>query len=155
LWIGFSLLWFGLPVALLSGRGGALADRFGPLRVASVAVVLVFGATAIYGWMPTPGLIAGVGAIEGIGMAALGPSVLAMLVLACPPGRLGGGQSLALAGNELAAATGAFFGPAFYGRFGSGTIFTVAVAVMALCWAGGVALYRSGDAQPGAGGVTS
>lgn len=145
LWIGFSLLFFGLPVALLSGRGGALADRFGPMRVASWSVVLVFGATAIYGWLTKPGWVAVFGVIEGVGTAGLSPAVLAMLVAACPPSQLSSGQSLALASNELAAAAGAFFGPQIYGRYGGGPIFTGSVVLMVACWFVGVGLYRQGE----------
>ena len=132
--IGFSLLFFGLPVALLSGRGGRLADTRSPLLVAHCGAALIIAATATYGWMQRPAIVGLMGVIEGIGQSGMGPAVSAILITVCPRERISTGQALGLALNQLGAAAGAFWGPQVYGALGGGPMFSFAALLMAAMW---------------------
>ena len=68
-----SLTLYGIPYVLWAPKGGALADRLGPVRSATLGMIIVVPATALYGLLAAPLVITGVALIEAIGNATAVP----------------------------------------------------------------------------------
>jgi predicted MFS family arabinose efflux permease len=135
LFTGLSLSVYGVPFVLLASFGGRLADRYGPVRCCQRALIVIVPLVALYGRMPTPGLVITIGFLEAIAEAVAVPSCQAAMVLACPPTRIAGGQGLAGASAQLAAGVTALIAAPVYSAFGPGVLFgatATAIAVFAL-----------------------
>ena len=132
--VGVSLTLYGVPLVLLSRRGGQLVDRWGPMRAGKRAIVAAVPIIVAYGLLDSYWLVALTAIIEAVMMAVATPAAQAAMVRACPPERTGAGQGLAVAmglsgGGMIASAT-----PAIYDRFGPEVLFSgvgAAVAVIA------------------------
>src|SRR6478609_7961627 len=66
IFVGVSLTLYGIPYVLWAPKGGALADRLGPVRSATIGMIIVIPATALYGLLAAPVVITGVALIEAI-----------------------------------------------------------------------------------------
>ncbi len=133
--VGLSFAVYALPVALVSGFLGHLADRLGTRRV-GVASVAGYGLfNLVYPLISAPWLLVAIGLVEG-GATALGtPALSAEVSRAAPPGRQGAMQGLY--NTLLNVALGA-------GSLAGGLLFTVGAqaafwTAAAIC-AGGVAV---------------
>ncbi len=114
--VGLSFAVYALPVALVSGFLGHLADRLGPRRVGVVSVAGYGLFNAVYPLITAPWLLVGLGFVEG-GTTALGtPALSAEVSRAAPPGRQGAMQGLY--NTLLNVALGA-------GSLGGGLLFTI------------------------------
>ena len=123
LYTGLSLSAYGVPFVAFAALGGRLADRFGPVRSSVSALVFIVPIVALYGVLPTPGLVVGVAMLEAVAQAVAVPASQAAMVRACPPDRVGAGQGLAGAAGQLAAGFTALIAAPVYSRFGSEAVF--------------------------------
>lgn len=146
--IGLSMLTFGLPIVFLGDRFGRMADLKGARRMANSGAWLLIPATALYGLTPTPGLTALLGVVEGIGQAAAAPAIVALMVSTGREESIAQGQSFGVALNQVAAGVGAAIAPVSYAAVGAGTMFGVAACLMALVWLCGMRFVGRSTAQP-------
>lgn len=145
--IGFSLLFFGIPVILLAARAGRWVDASGPIRIANIGAATVILFTAAYGLAQSPWHVAGMAIIEGSGQALLTPAIAALMVAVCPRDQLSTGQGISAALSQIGAGLGALFAPAFFARMGARPMFFAAAAAMAVLWVVGVWWARAGLAR--------
>ncbi len=126
--ISMAFLMFGVPFALLASRGGRLADRHGPLKVALLATMCVAPLTAFYGWLTVPAIFVALGLLEGCLQAMGIPAASAMIALGAPEGRAGGAQGLSGAGSMLLGASTAYAAGPLYKHLGPRWMFGIAGA---------------------------
>jgi DHA1 family multidrug resistance protein-like MFS transporter len=130
--VGLSFLLYGLPFILLSRVGGRLADKWGALRTALLAIFVVAPITGSYGLFAAPATIIAVSVVEGIAQAATVPAAQASMATVAPPGRAAAAQGLSGASNLVGASLMAFISPWIYGEFGSEAAFISVAVVMLL-----------------------
>ena len=140
--IGVGLSLYAVPVILLAPRGGRVADRIGPVRAATWALVLIIPATVAYGILVWPVAITVVAVLEGIPQAVAGPAVQTAMLQACRPSEVAAGQGLANAVNQVGAAATALAAPVVYEATGSAVVFVGIGVVMAVLFAAGLVLHR-------------
>ena len=138
--VGLSLTLYGVPLVLLSGRGGRLVDRLGPITAGKRAITCAIPVIVAYGVLDSYWIVALTAIVEAVIQAVASPSAQAAMAKACPPDRIGAGQGLAgafgLSGGGLLASVA----PAVYDRYGAGVLFTsvgvlvgaIAIAAFAL-----------------------
>lgn len=135
--VGTSLSLYGVPLILLSARGGRLVDAWGPIVAARRAILLTVPIIVAYGFMPNYWLVALVAIVEAVVAAVANPSATAAMAAACPPDRIGAGQGLAAAFGLTGSGLLASFTPSVYDRWGPGTLFVgVGVTVTAIAVTG-------------------
>lgn len=121
--VGLSLTLYGVPLVLLSGRGGRLVDRLGPMTAGKRAIACAIPIIVVYGLLDSYWLVALTAIIEAAVQAVASPSAQAAMAQACPPDRIGAGQGLAgavgLSGGGLLASVA----PAVYDRYGPDVLF--------------------------------
>jgi predicted MFS family arabinose efflux permease len=130
--ISLAFLAFGIPFALLATRGGRLADRRGPLRMAFIATMLVAPITFIYGFITVPIVFILLGIVEGTVQSVGIPANSAVITNSAPEGRVASAQGLAGAGNLLMGAAAAYLAGTLYESLGSRWVFTIAAVGVAL-----------------------
>jgi predicted MFS family arabinose efflux permease len=143
--IGVGLSLYAVPVILLAPRGGRVADRIGPVRAATWALVLIIPATVAYGILVWPVAITIVAVLEGIPQAVAGPAVQTAMLQACRPPEVAAGQGLANAVNQVGAATAALAAPVVYEATSSVVVFVGVGVLMALMFGLGLVLHRRGE----------
>jgi len=131
--ISLAFVTYGVPFALLASKGGALADRFGALRVTVISAVAVAPLVAAYGFISAPMLIVGLSAVEGVVNSAGVPAATALVAQAAPEGRAAAAQGLSGAASILCGAVTAYSAGWFYEAAGAKAMFAFAgAAVLAL-----------------------
>jgi MFS family permease len=117
--IALSFTAFGVPLVLLAPRGGRLADRVGPMRVARYALVCVAGVALLYGIVEPVVLLVLASLLQGTVESALIPATQASMARAAPPGMLATGQGSAGAVGAGVSGTASAVGATIYGAFGA------------------------------------
>jgi MFS family permease len=130
LFVGLSVIPFGLPFVLLAASGGRLADRVGPARAAAVASLAVAPVIAAYAIPDSPSIIAALAVVEATFQAVAIPAARAAMAAACPHDRIAAGQGLAGAVGLSATGVAALVCPPIYAAGGAVAMCgTVAVAL--------------------------
>lgn len=140
--IGVGLTIFGVPMMLLSPVGGRLADRYGALRVATWAFVLIIPTTLAYGLAGSAVVVTALAVFEAVGTAFAFPGTQAAVANDSPPHLLATGQGLALAAGIGAAGAAAFVAPLAYESIGAGWLFGLTAALMTALVLTAIALTR-------------
>ena len=129
--IGLGLSLYGIPYVLWAPRGGRLADRFGPVRTATIGMLVVVPTTALYGLLAAPLAITALALVEAFGNATAVPSAQTAMARSCPPERLAAGQGLSGSISLLCAAIAASVAAPVYEAVGSEVLFLGAGVLMA------------------------
>ncbi|MFN8051716.1 MAG: MFS transporter [Acidimicrobiales bacterium] len=130
--VGTSLTLYGVPLVLLSARGGRLVDTWGPMTAgkraicAAIPVILVYGLLDSYWWVALTAIV------EAVIASVASPSAQAAMVAACPPERIGAGQGLAGAFGLCGGGLLASVAPAVYDSRGPGVLFTIVAGLVAV-----------------------
>ncbi len=130
--VGIGLTLYGIPYVLWAPRGGRLADRLGPVRSATIGMLVVVPATAFYGLLAAPVAITALALVEAFGNATAVPGAQTAMARSCPPDRLAAGQGLSGSISLLAAGAAAGVAAPVYEAVGSEVLFVGAAIVMAL-----------------------
>ena len=130
--VGTSLTLYGVPLILLSGRGGRLVDRLGPITAGKRAIACAIPIIVAYGLLDSYWIVALTAIVEAVVQAVASPAAQAAMVAACPPDRLGGGQGLAGAFGLCGGGLLASVAPAIYDRYGADVLFTGVGALVAV-----------------------
>ena len=115
--IGLTLSIFTIPMIVFAPKGGALAQRKGPIKVVSVSILVAAVCTSIYGFGPLWVLIV-VSAIHATADAFTMPSNQVAVAIASPPDQVATGQGLLGATGLAVAGMAALGGAAVYEAFG-------------------------------------
>ena len=91
--IGLTLSIFTIPMIVFAPKGGALAQRKGPIKVVSVSILVAAVCTSIYGFGPLWVLIV-VSAVHATADAFTMPSNQVAVAIASPPDQVATGQGL-------------------------------------------------------------
>jgi MFS family permease len=129
--VGIGLTLYGIPYVLWAPRGGKLADRLGPVRSATLGMLVVVPATAFYGLLAAPVAITALALVEAFGNATAVPGAQTAMARSCPPDRLAAGQGLSGSISLLAAGAAAGVAAPVYEAVGSEVLFVGAAVVMA------------------------
>ena len=130
--IGVTLSSFTLPMVVFAPRGGAVAQRRGPINVVTLSITVAALATFAYGIAPLWILII-VSGFHALADAFTLPANQVAVAMSSPPEELASGQGLLGAVGLAVAALSALVGAAVYDAFGRTTIFTATALVMMLC----------------------
>ena len=149
-WIAnVGITFFAVPMVFLASRGGRLAQRVGPFRVATVGLSVATLMMFLYGRMPSGGAMLAVAMFHAIsdGLTVSSPGVAVGMVVAeerqaGAQGMLGGVQTLV--GGIAALAAGSI-----YQHHGRTTAYTVCAVTMALLVIGGWWLGRGSQLGDG------
>lgn len=128
--IGVGLSLYGLPFVLTAPTGGRLADKLGPVRSATLAMLVVIPTTAAYGLVAVPLVIIALALVEAVGNATAVPGAQTAMARSCPPARLTAGQGLSGAVSMLGAGVSAAVAAPVYEAFGPAWLFGGAAACM-------------------------
>jgi MFS family permease len=129
--IGLSLALYGVPFILAAPYGGRLADRYGPLRVAPIALVVIVPLTIVYGFMTVPIMLMLFAMIEAVGNGLGMPAAQSLMAATTNEGERATGQGLAAAAGQLMAGiTAVIAAPLFETHGPEWTFFSVAMAVL-------------------------
>lgn len=152
IFVGIGLTIYGVPYVLWAPQGGKLADRLGPVRSATLGMLIVVPATALYGLLAAPVLITGLALIEAFGNSTAVPGAQTAMARSCPPDRLAAGQGLSGSISLLAAGVAAAVAAPVYEAVGSEVLFVGAALLMALLVVAAHVVDRRGGvpAVPGA-----
>ena len=115
--IGLTLSIFTIPMILFAPKGGALAQRKGPIKVVSVSILVAAVCTVVYGFGPL-WLIIGISAIHATADAFTMPSNQVAVAIASPPDQVASGQGLLGATGLAVAGLAALVGAGVYETFG-------------------------------------
>jgi DHA1 family multidrug resistance protein-like MFS transporter len=121
--IGVTLSVFTIPMILFAPKGGALAQRRGPIKVVSISILVAAACTAAYGFGPLWVLIA-VSAVHATADAFTMPSNQVAVAVSSPPEQVATGQGLLGATGLAVAGLAALGGAGVYEAFGREAIFT-------------------------------
>jgi MFS family permease len=134
---------FALPLIVLGGVAGRLAQTRGPFRVATVGLVLGALFMFLYGLMPTGGLVFTVAMFHAVSDGLTVSSTGVAVGLTAPESRQAGAQGVLGAAQALAAGVMAFVTAAVYDQSGRTAAYTMCAAVMIVFVAVGLWLARS------------
>ena len=148
--IGVTLSLFTIPMIVFASKGGALAQRIGPIRVVTYSITVAAIATCLYGFLPLWFLIV-ISGFHAIADAYTMPANQVAVAVSSPPDQLAAGQGLLGATGLAIAAASALIGAAVYDTFGRAAIFTGTGVLMLLCL--GIARWRW-NAQPALHDIT-
>jgi len=148
--IGVTLSVFTIPMIVFAPKGGALAQRIGPIRVVTVSITVAAIATCLYGFLPLWLLIV-VSGFHAIADAYTMPANQVAVAVSSPPDQLAAGQGLLGATGLAIAAASALIGSAVYDSYGRGSIFAGTAVLMMICLV--LARWRW-NAQPALHGIT-
>lgn len=149
-WIAnVGITFFAVPMVFLASRGGRLAQRVGPFRVATVGLSIATVMMFLYGQMPSGGAMLAVAMFHAIsdGLTVSSPGIAVGMVVAeerqaGAQGMLGGVQTLV--GGIAALVTGSL-----YQHHGRTTAYTVCAITMALLVIAGSWLSRGSQLGDG------
>ena len=130
--IGVTLSLFTIPMIVFAPKGGALAQRIGPIRVVTVSITVAAIATCLYGFVPLWFLIV-ISGFHAIADAYTMPANQVAVAVSTPPDQLAAGQGLLGATGLAIAAASALIGSAVYDVYGRGSIFAGTAVLMMLC----------------------
>jgi len=131
--VGASLTLSALPMALLAGRAGRLAEREGPRRVGTLGLLGAVPFIASYGLVTIPWVIGCLAFVQSIFDSAVVPSSQAQVARAAPPEHIAAGQGLLDGGGMLIAAISALVAAPVYEHWGRGALWLGLAACVALC----------------------
>lgn len=120
--IGVTLSVFTIPMILFAPKGGALAQRKGPINVVSVSITVAAVCTLLYGVSPLWVAIA-ISAVHATADAFTLPGNQVAVAIASPPDQVATGQGLLGATGLAVAGLAALIGAAVYEAFGRFAIF--------------------------------
>lgn len=134
---------FALPLIILGPPGGRWAQVYGPFRIGVIGLSAGAVFMALYGMMPTGGLIFAVAMVhaitDGITVSSSGVAV----GMTVPEGRQAGAQGVLGAAQALAAGIMAVVTASIYDHFGRTTAYFTCAAIMAVLIGTGGWLARS------------
>ena len=130
--IGLTLSLFTIPMIIFAPKGGAMAQRRGPIRVVTISITVAALATCLYGFLPLWMLVA-VSGIHAIADAYTMPANQVAVAESSPPDQVASGQGLLGATGLSVAAAAALIGGAVYDTLGRATIFSGTAILMMVC----------------------
>jgi MFS family permease len=121
---------FALPLVLLASTGGRLSQRVGPFRVATVGLLLAAGFMALYGVVPSGGLMFAIAMVHAVtdGLSVTSTAVAVGLVVV--PERQAGAQGVMSGFQTLTAGIAAPIAGAIYQYVGRGAAYGVTALTM-------------------------
>ena len=130
--IGLTLSLFTIPMIIFAPKGGAMAQRRGPIVIVSFSITAAAIATFAYGIAPLWLLIA-LSGIHAVADAFTMPANQVAVAMSSPPDQFAAGQGLLGATGLAIAALSALIGAAVYDAYGRGAIFTGTAVLMMVC----------------------
>jgi MFS family permease len=112
--VGVSFVAFALPATLLSGKAGALGDRFGARRFIVIALVCTAFFAALYPFVSSVPWLIGLGLIEGAFTISGTPSLMAEVSRSAEPGHEARTQGVYQTLQTLVEIAGALAGGALF-----------------------------------------
>jgi MFS family permease len=127
--VGITLSIFTVPMVVFAPRGGATAQRRGPMRVVTVSILVATLCTLSYGFFPL-WLVLLVSIVHATADSFTMPGNQVAVALSTPSDQLAAGQGLLGATGLAVAGIAALFGSRIYGEAGREVVFSVTAALM-------------------------
>jgi MFS family permease len=127
--VGITLSLFTVPMVIFAPRGGATAQRRGPMRVVTVSILVATLCTLSYGFLPL-WLVLAVSIVHATADSFTMPGNQVAVALSTPPEQLAAGQGLLGATGLAVAGLAALFGARLYDSGGREVVFTVTAGLM-------------------------
>jgi len=144
LFIGISLSLFTVPMVFIAPRAGGLAQRHGPLRVATLSIAAAIACMFLYGSLHSLVWLCVALAIHSMADAFTMPAIQLAMARSSGEEAIAAGQGLIGATNLAVAASAAMAGGWIYDAYGAGVLWRGAgclmLALLALAWLRGPAL---------------
>lgn len=138
MFIGLTMSLFGIPMIFIAPRAGSLAQHRGPLRVASVSMIVATVCMVLYGFLDSPWLLCIPLGIHAIADAYTMPASQIAVGQASGEGALAAGQGLFGATGMAVGALTAVGGGALYQSLGASGLWWgsagAMIVCMLLCW---------------------
>jgi MFS family permease len=141
--VAITLSLFGLPYVFLTSFGGRLADRHGPQRVATIALIASVPAVAALGFAQTAAAIAIIGVIRSTIDTVSTPAGITAMARASPPDRVATGQGLYGAVSYSMSGVAAIASAPIYEAHGARTLWLIVAGTMLLLIGWSVRLSRA------------
>jgi predicted MFS family arabinose efflux permease len=136
-------------MVFIAPRAGGLAQRRGPLRVATVSILVAIGCMFLYGSLHSLAWLCVALALHSLADAFTMPAIQLAMARSSGEEAIATGQGLIGATNLAVAALAAFAGGWIYEAYGAGVLWRgsgcLMLALLALAWLRGPAL-RVGEA---------
>ena len=126
---GITLSVFTLPMIFFAPRGGALAQRRGPIRILTISILVAAACTFTYGFGPL-WLLVLVSGIHATADSFTMPGTQVAVALSSPSDQLAAGQGLLGATGLAVAGVAALAGSAMYDAHGRAFVFSGVAALM-------------------------
>ncbi len=126
---GLTLSVFTIPMVVFAPKGGAMAQRKGPIRVVTVSILVAAGCMVGYGLAPLWILIV-LSGVHAVADAFTLPANQVAVAMASPPDQVATGQGLLGATGLAVAGLAALVGSSVYGSFGRLAVFGGTAAIM-------------------------
>jgi MFS family permease len=123
---------FALPLVFLGAIGGRLAQRIGPFPVAVVGLSLAAGFMAMYGFLPTAGVMFTVAMVHGVSDGLTMSSTGVAVGMVVPAERQAGAQGVLGGMQTLTAGIAAPIIGTLYEHAGRATAYSVSASMMAV-----------------------
>jgi MFS family permease len=140
--IGLTLSIIVAPMIVLAPLGGRLAQRHGPLRIASVGVLATVPCVIAYGFIESIAVLTVFALLQGFGDAVTFPASQVGAAMAAEPTELASAQGLLGASLELTAGVMALVAGVVYDQWGAELLFSLTGVVMVVGVAVALALAR-------------
>jgi DHA1 family multidrug resistance protein-like MFS transporter len=127
--VGITLSLFTLPMVIFAPRGGATAQRLGPMRVITVSIIIAALCMLAYGFLPL-WLVLAVSIVHAAADSFTMPGNQVAVALSTPPEQLAAGQGLLGATGVAVAGLAALFGAKLYDVGGREVVFSITAALM-------------------------
>ena len=128
--VAFTFLLFGLPMALLTGPLGKVADRHSPLRIARGGVAATVPCLLAYGFVDNLGVLCVIALLHSLIDASNFPATQAAVAEHCGAGEVAAGQGLLSAVQVAVGGCTALAVAPLYDRFGAPAAFGMGAALM-------------------------
>jgi MFS family permease len=142
-YVTLGIVIFAAPLVVLGERGGQFVEARGPYRVGAIGLCVGATCLALYGLLPVPWLMIGVGMVHATNDAFTAASVPIAVSLAAPSSQIAGAQGLVGALQTLTGGFAALGAGAVYDHFGPVATYTGGSTAMLVCIAFG--WWRSGE----------
>lgn len=140
--VGFTLAVTSVPMILLGGRAGALAQRTGPLRVAALGLAVTVPCMAGYGLIGSVPVLVALSMVQALGDSFSLPATRIAAAAATPPDQHASAQGLLGSVEVLVAGAVAVPAAAAYQHLGAAWTWFGAAALMLVAMGAGLVLGR-------------
>lgn len=151
-YVQLGIIVFAAPMVVLARRGGGFAEARGPFTVGAIGLLGGAVFISLYGLIPIPWLLVGIGMVHATNDAFSAPAVPIAVNQFAPEAQIAGAQGLVGALQTLTGGAASIVAGVVYDAFGPVAAYSLSSVVMVACVAYGwsrAQRYRAAEIPPG------